>query len=467
MHDWVRTGNGGVMRRLRVVLGLGSMLFALTAALAPPAQAEYDPPHRAVVFPVAGGASFRNDWGNCRDNCTRNHQGNDLFAPKHTSVVAAFDGVITGLVPDTVTIAGVNLTIRADDGWAARYVHINNDHYGTNDNDAPPDLRFAPGVTLGARVVQGQTVAYVGNSGNAETSSPHLHFELYRPDGSATNPYESLRLALLQRGEIQCAVTANPKPTPSASERGYWVLGTDGGVFTYGAAPYYGSTGGMRLNAPALQMAARPQGDGYWLVAGDGGIFSFGAARFHGSMGAARLNQPIVGMAATPSGAGYWLVASDGGIFSFGDAAFFGSTGALVLNQPIVGMTPTPSGNGYWLVAGDGGIFSFGDAAFFGSTGALRLAQPIVAITARASGDGYWMVARDGGIFGFGAAGYFGSLPGLGRCAWEPAVAMAASRSGNGYLIVSVDGTVRAFGDARDDGDPSDFGVRAAGLARL
>jgi hypothetical protein len=81
-----------------------------------------------------------------------------------------------------------------------------------------------------------------------------------------------------------------------------------------------------------------PSGNGYWLVASDGGIFSFGDATFHGSTGSIALNQPIVGMAPTPVGNGYWLVASDGGIFSFGDATFHGSTGAIVLNQPIVGM---------------------------------------------------------------------------------------------------------------------------------
>ncbi|MCZ7527377.1 MAG: S8 family serine peptidase [Acidimicrobiia bacterium] len=92
------------------------------------------------------------------------------------------------------------------------------------------------------------------------------------------------------------------------------------------------------------------------LVGGLGrGIFAFGDAGFFGSTGAIRLNQPIVGMAATPSGSGYWLVASDGGIFAFGDAGFFGSTGAIRLNQPIVGMAATPSGSGYWLVASDGG----------------------------------------------------------------------------------------------------------------
>ncbi|MDA8359977.1 MAG: hypothetical protein M0Z95_27580, partial [Actinomycetota bacterium] len=85
---------------------------------------------------------------------------------------------------------------------------------------------------------------------------------------------------------------------------------------------------------------ATPTGQGYWLVASDGGIFSFGAARFYGSTGSMTLNKPIVGMAATPTGAGYWLVASDGGIFSFGAARFYGSTGSIALNKPIVGMAP-------------------------------------------------------------------------------------------------------------------------------
>ena len=78
--------------------------------------------------------------------------------------------------------------------------------------------------------------------------------------------------------------------------------------------------------AHAAEGAAGPAG-GYWMVASDGGIFSFGTARFFGSTGSMNLNQPIVGIAATPNGNGYWMVATDGGIFSFGDARFFGSTG--------------------------------------------------------------------------------------------------------------------------------------------
>ena len=117
--------------------------------------------------------------------------------------------------------------------------------------------------------------------------------------------------------------------------------------------------------------------NGYWLTASDGGIFAFGDAKFFGSTGAVKLNQPIVGMTASPMGSGYWLVASDGGLFAFGDAKFVGLTGGMRLNQPIVGMTATPSGSGYRLVASDGGLFSFGDAPFFGSAGATKLNRPI------------------------------------------------------------------------------------------
>jgi hypothetical protein len=84
-----------------------------------------------------------------------------------------------------------------------------------------------------------------------------------------------------------------------------------------------------------------PTAKGYWLVASDGGIFSYGDAQFYGSRGGQALNKPIVGMASTPDGKGYWFVASDGGIFNYGDAGFFGSAGSLPLNKPIVGMAAT------------------------------------------------------------------------------------------------------------------------------
>jgi hypothetical protein len=227
---------------------------------------------------------------------------------------------------------------------------------------------------------------------------------------------------------------------------GYWLVASDGGIFTFGHAGFLGSTGGMHLNQPIVGMAATQDDQGYWLVASDGGIFAFGDAGFFGSTGAIHLNQPIVGMAATPDGQGYWLVASDGGIFTFGDAGFFGSTGGMHLNQPIVGMAATPDGQGYWLVASDGGIFTFGDAGFFGSTGGMHLNQPIVGMAANPEGQGYWLVASDGGIFTFGSAGFDGSTGGMHLN--KPIVGMGASLDGGGYWLVASDGGIFTFGDA-------------------
>jgi hypothetical protein len=232
---------------------------------------------------------------------------------------------------------------------------------------------------------------------------------------------------------------------------GYWLVASDGGIFSFGGAGYYGSTGSIALNKPIVGMAQTPDHGGYWLVAADGGIFSFGDAQFYGSTGGIHLNKPIVGMAATPDGKGYWLVAADGGIFAFGDAGFYGSTGAISLNKPIVGMATTPNGKGYWLVASDGGIFAFGDAQFYGSTGNIVLNKPIVGMAATPGGGGYWLVASDGGLFSFGDAGFFGSVPNSGVDTGD-IVSMASTSSGQGYWIAGSDGSVFSFGDASVDG---------------
>ena len=212
---------------------------------------------------------------------------------------------------------------------------------------------------------------------------------------------------------------------------------------------------GYGVQSNWFEVSSQPSGGvtGYWIVGSDGGVFSYGAAQFFGSMGGTRLNRPVVGLAATHDGAGYWMDASDGGIFSFGDAHFYGSMGGTRLNQPVVGMAATPDGGGYWLVAADGGIFSFGDAHFFGSTGAIHLQQPVVGMGATADGDGYWLVAADGGIFSFGDAPYEGSLPGSHLQA--TATAMLPTATGQGYLVVTADGQVVPYGDAPQFGEPA------------
>jgi hypothetical protein len=201
---------------------------------------------------------------------------------------------------------------------------------------------------------------------------------------------------------------------------------------------------------------------GYWLVGSDGGIFSFGQASFYGSMGGIPLQRPVVGITPTHDKHGYWLVASDGGIFSFGDSNYYGSIPGLgihpagsgqpnSLDAPIVGMVPSSDGNGYFMVASDGGVFAFGDARFAGSCpGIGGCAGSAVAVMPDHSGNGYWLVTSAGDIYAFGDAPFFGA-PSPQSAAVVNAV---ATIDGHGYWILYANGTVLPFGDAASLGNP-------------
>ena len=132
----------------------------------------------------------------------------------------------------------------------------------------------------------------------------------------------------LNGGGSSCVVMTNASGYAAAS-----VLSANMAAGSWSATA---STAGVA--GPATFSLSNVLLPGYRFVASDGGIFSFGGAPFYGSMGGRRLNAPIVGMASTPSGGGYWFVASDGGIFSFGNAKFYGSMGGKRLNAPIAGM---------------------------------------------------------------------------------------------------------------------------------
>ncbi|HWD56584.1 MAG TPA: SpoIID/LytB domain-containing protein [Acidimicrobiales bacterium] len=242
---------------------------------------------------------------------------------------------------------------------------------------------------------------------------------------------------------------------PSGGVGGYWINASDGGVFSFGNAAFFGSTGGMRLNQPVVGMASTHDAGGYWEVATDGGVFSFGDAGFHGSTGNITLNEPMVGMAVTPSGGGYWLVASDGGIFAYGDAGFYGSAGSIRLNKPVIGMVPTHDGGGYWLIASDGGVFAFGDAGFFGSLGGSPPSTALVGVAPTPDGGGYWVLGANGTAFPFGDA------PPVGVAAVSPALStmkgpmsgLIPDFSGQGFDAVDGNGQAFAYGDAPYFGD--------------
>jgi len=242
------------------------------------------------------------------------------------------------------------------------------------------------------------TLALAGVAGSTAPAGADSQFRV-RAFGGARSmgaPGGSLNAPLV-------GIAATPKG------KGYWLLARDGGIFSYGNARFYGSTGNMRLNKPVVGIAAAPKGKGYWLVASDGGIFTFGRARFHGSTGAMRLNSPIVGMAATRSGRGYWLVAADGGIFTFGDAKFYGSAGGFPINGPVVGIATTRSGRGYWLATANGQVLHFGDAR---NVRNVRGGRPIVGLARNAKGTGLWLAAASGAVYTTGSARYAGGAQG-------------------------------------------------------
>jgi len=329
----------------------------------------------------------------------------------------------------------------------------------------------APGVDIVSTVMYGSMYGYEVLSGTS-MAAPHVAATLALEASvfPTAGPEELIHRLLAQADPVPGTLTqwASGRLDAFNSVRngdgsGFWAVASDGGIFSFGDAPFYGSTGAMTLNQPIVGMASTTSGNGYWLVASDGGIFSFGDAQFYGSTGAITLNRPIVGMASTASGNGYWLVASDGGIFAFGDATFYGSTGGIALNQPVVGMTATVSGQGYHLVARDGGIFSFGDAQFYGSTGGMQLNQPIFAMTTTTSGAGYWLVAADGGMFSFGNAQFYGSAGGL----WigSAVKGIAVTPSGAGYRMITEGGAVLNFGDAFNYGSLWNLNRPIVGMA--
>jgi len=176
------------LARIRILTS--AVALAMAFAIASPAHASTDDfeivfPHDPVV------TNFTSSWGDSRSG-GRSHRGTDLMAPKLTPVYAIADGIVT-VVRDGDR-SGRWVAIDHENGWESWYMHLNNDHPGTDDGKADWSLTVASGIAEGERVVAGELIAWVGDSGNAEPSSPHTHFELHR-NGKAVDPYLHLRAA--------------------------------------------------------------------------------------------------------------------------------------------------------------------------------------------------------------------------------------------------------------------------------
>lgn len=146
----------------------------------------------SMVFPVKNIMShFYDDWGEIRGNGERVHEGIDIRARKGSPIVAIADGRV-----NTVSFtqsSGYYIAIDHQNGWLSLYVHLNDD-INENDNLGGRQTAFADGIYLGAEVIAGQTIGYVGDSGNAEGTVPHVHFEV-RYMGKSYDIYDYIKVS--------------------------------------------------------------------------------------------------------------------------------------------------------------------------------------------------------------------------------------------------------------------------------
>jgi hypothetical protein len=308
---------------------------------------------RSITFPVVGSVHYADDFGACRDGCQRHHEGVDIMGTKLQHEVAAVDGRVAAVRADASGRSGNMVTVETADGWTYVYRHVNNDTPGTDDDANPAYWRFGPGISVGARVHAGQLVAYLGDSGNAESTAPHLHFEVRTPDGTPVDPYASLRRARRADARGACLDARSPAPRADAPDN----------VTLRPVAQR------LSVPRPAVALAPTPSGQGYWVTDDAGEVTAYGDARARGGATKLHLDAPIIDLVPTVTGNGYWLLAQDGGIFSYGDAHFYGSPAQRDVHVPLVAMTASPGGQGYWVLARDGEIFNFGGAGFFGANG--------------------------------------------------------------------------------------------------
>jgi len=168
-----------------------TFLLALLAFLLGAGAASAKVP--ALVFPVLGTATYSDDFGDARGQGS--HEGNDIMSPRKALALAAEAGTV--IFHTTSSRAGCMLYLDGASGTEYLYIHLNNDLTSANDNQGKcvPGVAYAKGLKSGAKVVAGEPIAYVGDSGDADGINPHLHFEVHPNGGGAVSPFPYLRKA--------------------------------------------------------------------------------------------------------------------------------------------------------------------------------------------------------------------------------------------------------------------------------
>ncbi|MCU1352216.1 MAG: hypothetical protein JWM05_1425 [Acidimicrobiales bacterium] len=350
---------------------------------------------RPIVFPVIGTVSWTDTYLAPRSG-GRLHEGQDLMGAKMLKLVAAVSGTVVELKWGS---GGNSLYLKGDDGWYYNYLHINNDTPGTDDGKNDFKYAFAPGMAIGSRVTQGQHIAYLGDSGNAETTGSHLHFEIRMPDAhwynaSAVNAKYSLDNA----GKVSPPNTFTPMATaeafvqqqsrdilgraPSNDEAATWTgrlnrseISPDGFI-----DELLGQPGSEDIAAPVvrLYLASFPRvpddGVRYWIDQVRAGMSvtrvadSFSnTSEFKGRYGSlsnrafvAKIFEDMFKRAADDGGLTFWTGQLDGGetrgnvVHRLAESAeyrfkIYGPVRVVMIYQALLRRSPDASGWMYWI----------------------------------------------------------------------------------------------------------------------
>lgn len=178
------------MRKFYLLITCLLLVIAPIAGQIPTAEAVTV---RPIIFPVIGHVGYSNSYYEPRPE-GRVHNAIDIFGAKMLQLVAAVDGEVT-FAPFPEPSYGWMISIRDDDGYKYNYIHMNNDTPGTDNGRGGAMNAYTFDMVSGSRVVKGQLLGWLGDSGNAESTSPHLHFEMETPQGKKANPFYSLSQA--------------------------------------------------------------------------------------------------------------------------------------------------------------------------------------------------------------------------------------------------------------------------------
>lgn len=204
MPPWQKHPKLAMIRKLRTLVILGIALFLLVITGIGGAVADTlvfyvrvaklytEDPHTRIKMPVADVTKreVADTWHAPRSG-GRRHEGQDIFAPKGTHILSATDGYVYRIGENN--LGGQTISVISSGGRVYYYAHLD---------------RYAPGLKVGDRVSTNTVLGFVGTTGNAQGTPPHLHFGVYSLSG-AINPLP--------------LITDRPTPvtrtTPSSSTR--------------------------------------------------------------------------------------------------------------------------------------------------------------------------------------------------------------------------------------------------------